>query len=582
MTAAFGQSVELALKMDFAMRNKLNESFDTHTPLTGIAIYLIRDGLLDNTTATDAIQAAQQQNLPLIHYLVKAKILSSQTILNCCVKHFELPFFDLKNYDVTILNHALIHAELIHRYRVIPLYKEENCLSLAITDPTDHAALNAVSFHTGLRIRPMLVAVADLDNIITHFAQSTLLGSQLETALAKIPPLEEQLPPDLMTQNDEPVSEFVDHLIQDAVEKNVSDIHIEPQADAYRIRFRRDGLLTKAAIVPSSLALRVITRLKILAHLNIAERRLPQDGRFALSPPTSIDIRLSTCPTLWGEKIVLRLLNNKKIKLDIDTIGLTQTQKDLFLSACTQPQGLILVTGPTGSGKTMTLYTALHFLNHTEKNISSVEDPVEIELTGINQVNVNSRIGLNFASVLRALLRQDPDILMVGEIRDKETAHIALQAAQTGHLVLSTLHTNNAVESIFRLQSMGTDVYHFISSMTLIIAQRLMRKLCQHCKQPETLPIPAHDKFNSSALITYQAKGCEQCHQGYSGRIGIFEFIPITEKVAQHIVSGTTIQQLLALIKKEGWMLLWQAGLEKVHSGITSYTELLRVVGHFS
>jgi type IV pilus assembly protein PilB len=276
------------------------------------------------------------------------------------------------------------------------------------------------------------------------------------------------------------------------------------------------------------------------------------------------------------------LLNSKKIKWDVETIGLTQTQKDLFLSACAQPQGLILVTGPTGSGKTMTLYTALHFLNHNEKNISSVEDPVEIELTGINQVNINPRIGLTFASVLRALLRQDPDIIMVGEIRDTETAHIALQAAQTGHLVLSTLHTNNAIESIFRLQSMGTPAHHFMSSITLIIAQRLMRKLCQHCKQSEILPANVHDKLNLSAFIAYRAIGCEHCHQGYSGRIGIFEFIPITEKIAQQIVSGASIKQLLEQIKKEGWMLLWQAGLEKVLNGITSYTELLRVVGHFS
>jgi len=565
------------------MRIIKNSSLDiTQAKINGLAIYLVRDGLLDTMTAENATQAANQQGVSLTNYLVKANILSSQKILTCCAKYFALPFFDLKNYDTSILNHPIIHSELIYRYRVLPLHKDENCLSLGITDPTDHTAINAVSFHTGLRVRPMLVSEADLDSIITTYSQSTLLGSQLETVLAKIPSLEEQQLPDLIEQDDGPVSEFVDHLIQDAIEKNGSDIHIEPHTEGYRIRFRRDGLLAEAAIVPSSLAVRVITRLKILSHLNIAERRLPQDGRFSLPQQASIDIRLSTCPTLCGEKIVLRLLNGKKIKLDVDTIGLTKAQKELFISACIQPQGLILVTGPTGSGKTMTLYTALNFLNNIEKNISSVEDPVEIELNGINQVNINPRIGLNFASVLRALLRQDPDIIMVGEIRDTETAQIALQAAQTGHLVLSTLHTNSAIESILRLQSMGTATHHFMNSITLIIAQRLMRKLCQYCKQPEILPPHTHEKVASSTFIAYRAIGCEQCYQGYSGRIGIFEFIPITEKIAHQIVSGTTIKQLLEQIKKEGWMLLWQAGLEKVCSGITSYAELLRVVGHSS
>ncbi len=574
--AVSGLSAALALKMDFAMRNTNLLQNDTPVKLTGLAMYLVRDGLLNTNEATDAMHTAAQQGMSLTSYLFKHNILSSEAILTCCTKYFELPLYDLKKYDRTILKNPVIHADLIYRYRVIPLHRDEHSLSLGITDPTDHIAVNAISFHTGLRVRPLLVSEADLDNILSTHAQSTQLDSQLETTLAKIAPVEEPLLQEMSKEDDGPISAFVDKLIQDALQKNVSDIHIEPSADYCRIRFRCDGMLSEAMRIPSHLAMRVITRLKILAHLNIAERRLPQDGRMPISQQLKIDTRISTCPTLYGEKIVLRLLNGEKNQLDLDAIGLTHAQKALFIDKLTQPQGLILVTGPTGSGKTITLYAALHYLNKIEKNILSVEDPVEIEFMGINQVNIHPRIGLDFASVLRAFLRQDPDIIMVGEIRDAETSQIATQAAQTGHLVLSTLHTNSALEALFRLQSMGTTAHHFISSVSLIIAQRLVRKLCQHCKQPDILPTHTHD----DAVMTYRAIGCEHCSQGYHGRIGIFELIPITEKMAQKILLGTHVTHLLEQMKEEGWITLCDAGLEKVQSGITSQKELMRVVGH--
>lgn len=535
----------------------------------GLAGILIQDGLLAAESIQSVIHASTQQKCSLITYLVKNKILTGQEILDCCRKYFALPVFDLTNHDFSNLQDTqnnLINTDLILRYRIIPLYRDPHTLYIGISDPTNLAMISAIGFHTGLSIQPMLVCEARLDGILTSLSRSNRLGSQLESALLKITPVEDKSSNyDTSDHDDGPISEFVDNLIHNAIDQNVSDIHIEPFTQHCRIRFRRDGLLCEAAVTPPHFAARLITRLKIMAHLNIAERRLPQDGRLQLQPSSLMDVRINTCPTLFGEKVVLRILDPGKIKLDIDSLGFTSFQKKLFLSRLTQPQGLILVTGPTGSGKTITLYSALHFLNNIEKNISSVEDPVEIEFPGINQVNINPRIGLDFAVVLRSFLRQDPDIIMIGEIRDTQTATIAMQAAQTGHLVLSTLHTNSAIETIVRLQSMGIAAYQFISAVSLIIAQRLVRKLCHYCKQPD-------QQF-------YKPKGCEHCYQGYHGRTGFFEFIPVTEKIAALIMSGANTVQLLDVIRKEPWLLLWDAGMELVQQGVTSYAELSRVAG---
>lgn len=359
---------------------------------------------------------------------------------------------------------------------------------------------------------------------------------------------------DLSQSNDDSVIGCVDSLLKEAVLDRITDIHIEPYAKHCRIRFRRDGLLYEVKTLPNHLSHRIITRLKIMAELNIAERRLPQDGRIRLLADTPLDIRLSTCPTLFGEKMVLRLLNTGALHVDVHALGFNAEQKNLFLTQLTRPQGLILVTGPTGSGKTMTLYAALHYLNAIEKNISTVEDPVEMELTGINQVNINPTIGLDFSVVLRTFLRQDPDVIMVGEIRDTETANIAAQAAQTGHLVLSTLHANSAMEAMTRLQAMGVAAHHLIHSVSLIIAQRLARQLCLYCKQVDT-ELGCH---------LYKALGCNHCYQGYKGRVGLFELLPFPDLNNPSKVGPT----------------LWEAGLEKAKAGITSYAELVRVIGH--
>jgi len=365
--------------------------------------------------------------------------------------------------------------------------------------------------------------------------------------------------PEKTNWQDESVIAVVDQLLGDAIEKKVSDIHIEPYEQGSRIRYRRDGLLCEAALLPAHLSVRIITRLKIMANLNIAERRLPQDGRLTLltrlPKTTPLDIRVNTCPTLHGEKMVLRLLDTATIRLTIGALGMNEKQSALFLASLARPQGLILVTGPTGSGKTVTLYSALQQVNQLEKNISTVEDPVEIELHGINQININPKIGLDFAAVLRALLRQDPDILMVGEIRDLETATIVLQAAQTGHLVLSTLHANSAAATLLRLQTMGVATDQLMGAISLIIAQRLLRQLCQHCKQPAPFAL------EGCTYQGYAPVGCERCYQGYRGRTGIFELLPVTNR------------------KKESGPMLWEAGLEKVQHGMTSYAELIRVMG---
>jgi len=519
---------------------------------------LQQDGLLDAAAIPALLKSAALQKRSLITYLVRANILSSESILACCAKHFALPIYDMDLFDIAHLQTDRISIELMVKYRIIPIAFEETTFHVGIADPTDSVALSALRFLTGLFISPMLVSEAKLDKLLASLSRSI----HFEQAISKVTPIEDPSSHYLLNEPDDgPISEFATQLLDDAISQRASDIHIEPYTEHCRIRFRCDGLLHEVTTTPPHFAARLITRLKVMSHLNIAERRLPQDGRLSLQT-ANMDVRINTCPTLSGEKIVLRLLDTNKIKLDVDRLGMTHTQKKIFLSKLTQPQGLILVTGPTGSGKTITLYSALHYLNQIEKNISSVEDPVEMELPGINQINVNPRIGLDFADVLRSLLRQDPDIIMIGEIRDTQTAAIAMQAAQTGHLVLSTLHTNNAIETITRLQSMDIAAHHFINAVSLIIAQRLVRKLCVHCKTDTNTPI-----------------GCKHCYQGYQDRIGVFELIPITEKIASHILSGANTIQLKKIIHEEQWMSLWESGRQLVQQGITSYAELLRIIG---
>lgn len=498
--------------------------------MSNLVNFLVQLQLLDKRSAQSALSAATQQKMALTTYLVKHKLIDSRDLLFYLAQHFALPTFDLKQFNYEHACKWLSH-ELINRYRALPIQLNTQTLTLCVSDPTQDNAFSAISFHTGKKIELMLGNEELLEKILsTHCRPNVLLAKFFAEE-------ESTYLTDSSEKDEEPIIEYVNHLIASAIEKLVSDIHIEPYSQHCRVRFRRDGLLYEAASVPMHAATRIITRLKIMANMNITERRLPQDGRVAWRQEKNIDIRLNCIPTLHGEKMVLRLLDANAMQLSLETLGLYPNQLQQLRHNINKPQGLILVTGPTGSGKSVTLYSILHELNQTAKNISSVEDPVEIDLQGINQININHHIGLSFPVVLRMLLRQDPDILMIGEIRDFETASIAIQAAQTGHLVLATLHTNSAAETLHRLHSMGIENNKLTDTITLIIAQRLVRTLCLHCKRP------ANDSH-------YQAVGCEQCHHGYRGRTGVF-----------------------ALGEN-----LWDVAQQKVSEGITTLSEIRRVM----
>lgn len=524
---ALGLSVAHVQNTDGVMRN----------PRNGLSDYLLKAGLLDADTIQQSMLKAKNQQSQLSTYLVKQRLISNETLLACCKSFSGLPEIDIEQLSIETLQTSPISTALQFHYRFIVIEYDQKKIKIALADPTHDAAISAIGFQTQLRVELYLIDECRLDYYLNTYCKPDVY-SQVAQALSSMQVLEEK-PTDMIyaEEEEEPIITLVNRLIQDAVEKKVSDIHIEPLADQYRVRYRRDGLLYTHANIPSTLGLRITTRLKILGKLNIAEKRLPQDGRILFDESVKIDIRLNTCSTIYGEKLALRLLATLDEHLSIDSLGLDAAQQTILENKLAQPQGLILVTGPTGSGKTRTLYAALKHINLVEKNIISIEDPVEIELSGINQVNIDSGIGLDFATTLRAVLRQDPDIIMIGEIRDKETAQIAIQAAQTGHLVLSTMHTNHAVESMQRLESMGIDTTQLISTTELIISQRLIRKRCQRCQH-----------------------GCAECHQGYRGRTGIFELLTNlkTNEIAQS---------------------LWQSGLRKIQDGITDKNELIRMLG---
>jgi len=525
------------------------------TELSVLASHLVRVGLMEHSKACHAVQQAEILKMPLVSYLVQHNILTSTVILQSCAATFGLPIFDV-NHEKTIIPDSLkFNQQLICHYHAFPLKIDNGELLIGIADPSNQSALQAIAFQTGWRVRPMLIAEDQLSKLIQDYCDTDVLRKQLLITMQKQQPSTEFH--DLMlpsANEDEPLIKLVDTLLHDAAKQTASDIHLEPNKNNYRLRYRQDGILFVITEIPTDLALRIITRLKVLAKLDISERRLPQDGRFQFQPnePASVDIRISTCPTLFGEKVVLRLLDIKQLTLDISKLGMSEEQQQLFLQCLAQAHGLILVTGPTGSGKTATLYSALHYLNTVEKNISTVEDPVEIQLPGINQVNIHTKIGLNFSTILRTLLRQDPDVIMIGEIRDIETAEIAIHAAQTGHLVLSTLHTNSAQETLTRLQAMGIATYNLTHTLILIIAQRLARKSCQYCQAMN--------------------KECHQCRGGYHGRIGIFELLPMTASLAKKLL------QQQGPVSIPGFKTLWDMALEKVQHGMTTLTEIHRVI----
>ncbi|WP_324614056.1 type IV-A pilus assembly ATPase PilB [Ferrimonas sediminicola] len=500
------------------------------------------------------------------------------------------PLFDIRQLNPDSLPSALISQKLVERHRCLPLASRGGQLFVATSDAANLTVLEDFEFNTGLRSVPVLVERSALEQVIDRFLESDFDALELTE-------LDEQNLGDLEVEelgapneappaaDDAPIVIYINKLLTDAIKRGASDLHFEPYESSYRIRFRIDGVLHTVSTPPVNLASRISARLKVMSKLDIAERRLPQDGRIKLrlSPKRAIDFRVSTLPTLFGEKIVMRILDGSAALLNIDVLGYQPQQKRLYLSALQRPQGMILVTGPTGSGKTVSLYTGLNILNTEQRNISTAEDPVEINLPGINQVQINNRAGLTFASALRAFLRQDPDIVMVGEIRDLETAEIAIKAAQTGHLVLSTLHTNSAAETLTRLLNMGVPAYNIAASVSLIIAQRLARRLCVHCREAEPLTPEVlqeagfSDTQIASGPTLYRARGCDHCTDGYRGRLGVYELLPMSPSLAELIMANGTSLELARVAREGGMVPLRQSGLAQVAAGVTTLAEINRI-----
>ncbi len=549
---------------------------------------LIKEGFLTAPDAQKYYQDSQKQGVSLINYLVTRKIVNSTVIASKISLEFGIPIFDLDVIDTEQLPSDLINNTLIQKYHVLPLHVRGATLFVAISDPRSFQGFDEIKFNSRLNPEPILVEehklAKTIDRLIEAADQSMndLLDSDLDNL--DISGGDDNAPNVTGDTEDAPVVRFVNKILLDAIKTGVSDIHLEPYEKVFRIRYRSDGMLHQIAAPPASIANRIVSRIKVMSKMDIAERRVPQDGRIKmiLSKTRAIDFRVNTCPTLFGEKVVLRILDPTNAQLGIEKLGFEPAQQKLFLDAIHKPYGMVLVTGPTGSGKTVSLYTGLNILNTPERNISTAEDPVEITVEGINQVNVNPKAGLSFASALRAFLRQDPDIVMVGEIRDLETAEIAVKAAQTGHLVLSTLHTNDAPQTLNRLLQMGIPPFNIVSAVNLIMAQRLARRLCEACKAPAEYPdsllIAAGFKQEElGQLKLFKAVGCEICSGGFKGRVGIYQVMPLSEKMRMLILEGGNTMQLAEQATSEGINDLRASGLNKVRFGMTSLEEIDRV-----
>lgn len=556
--------------------------------LSGLARQLVQSQLLDEKSAQQAQLQAQRNKLSLVTYLVQNKLVKSRPLTELAADQFGVAFCDLSSLDRESFPKELVSEKLVRQHRVIPLWRRGNKLFVGLSDPTNHQAITDVQFSTGLTTEAILVEDDKLGDAIEKLFESATGGlddlGDIDLDGLDIESANTERNDDTSDTDDAPVVRFVNKMLLDAIKGGSSDLHFEPYEKTYRVRLRTDGMLHEVAKPPIQLASRISARLKVMAGLDISERRKPQDGRIKMrvSKTKSIDFRVNTMPTLWGEKIVMRVLDSSSAQMGIDALGYEETQKQLYLDALKQPQGMILVTGPTGSGKTVSLYTGLNILNTPDINISTAEDPVEINLEGINQVNVNPRQGMDFAQALRAFLRQDPDVIMVGEIRDLETAEIAIKAAQTGHMVMSTLHTNSAAETLTRLLNMGVASFNLATSTNLIIAQRLARKLCPHCKKEHDVPREAllHEGFPADQIGTfklYSPIGCDNCKGGYKGRLGIYEVVKITPTLQRIIMEEGNSIQIAEQARKEGFNDLRTSGLLKAMQGITSLEEVNRV-----
>jgi type IV pilus assembly protein PilB len=564
----------------------------TQHTLAGLPRRLVQDGLITEEQLLDANAAANKQKVSLIAFLVNEDIAQARSIAVAASHEFGVPLLDLDAIEIDLDVVRSVDQKLINKHRVLPLVRRGKRLYLGIADPTNLQAIDDIKFQTALSIDPVVVEQDKLEERIVKAIEA--VDTTMEALddedfdLENLDISSEDEEEEVIARadvDDAPVVKFVNKILLDAIQRGASDIHFEPYEKYFRVRTRLDGVLSEIARPPVALANKLCARLKVMSRMDIAERRVPQDGRIKMriTKKRAIDFRVNTCPTLFGEKIVLRILDPSSAQLGIEMLGYEDDQRQLYEKHLQKPYGMILVTGPTGSGKTVSLYTGINILNTDDRNISTAEDPAEINLPGINQVNVNPKVGLTFASALKAFLRQDPDVIMVGEIRDLETAEIAIKAAQTGHLVLSTLHTNDAPRTLTRLVDMGVKPYAIATSVSLIIAQRLARRLCDNCKEVRDVPLEALEKEGFEAqdledgLTVYGPKGCKSCNDGYRGRVGIFQVMEVSESMGRIIMEGGNAMQIADQAAAEGVNDLRRAGLNKVKEGITSLEEINRV-----
>jgi type IV pilus assembly protein PilB len=561
--------------------------------LSGLAGRLVTEELISAQEASDGQREASLERMHFVQYLVEKKNVNDKRLAEVASQEFGVPLFDIHAFNLSAIPDGLVDVDLVTKHHAMPLFRRGNRLFIAVSDPTNLAALDEIKFHTGINTDAVLIEEKALNRVINNWVETQdTLGDGLDDldsddleGIDVAPAREGDEDDDGEGIDETPIVRFVNKVLIDAIKQGASDIHFEPYESNYRVRFRTDGILREVVKPPKNLSARLAARLKVMSQMDISERRIPQDGRIQMkiSRKRAIDFRVNTLPTLFGEKIVLRILDPSSAKLGIDALGYEEDQKEMYLKALNQPQGMILVTGPTGSGKTVSLYTGLNILNNSERNISTAEDPVEINLEGINQVHVNPKVGLNFAEALRSFLRQDPDIIMVGEIRDLETAEIAIKAAQTGHLVLSTLHTNSAAETITRMLNMGVPAFNVATSVDLIIAQRLARRLCQECSVPaDDIPhsVLLEEGFTEEMLEGATVKkpvGCDACREGYKGRVGIYEVVRVTPKLANLIMEHGNSLQIKQQADAEGFNDLRKSALLKVAKGVTSLEEANRI-----
>jgi len=556
---------------------------------TGFIRRLVEEGVISAEDMRSALAHAKQEKIDIVAELINQQQLSPTVIAETISVEFGEPLFDISAYDPAQILRDAIDEKLITKHRILPIFKNSSILYVAISNPTNIEAIDAVRFSTKLNIETIIVEHNKLEKLIEqNFTEESTFefdeDFDLDVDVESADPNKEE--DDSNKGEEAPIVKYINKLLIDAIRMGASDLHFEPYEKIYRVRYRVDGVLRQIATPPLQLATRLSSRLKVMSQMDISEKRVPQDGRIKLklSKNKAIDFRVNSLPTLFGEKLVLRILDPSSAMLGIDALGYEPKQKELFMQALDKPQGMLLITGPTGSGKTVSLYTGLNILNREDTNISTAEDPVEINLQGINQVNVNNKVGLTFSAALKSFLRQDPDIVMVGEIRDLETAEIAIKAAQTGHMVMSTLHTNSAPETLTRLRNMGVPSFNIATSVNLVIAQRLARRLCSQCKKPADIPQQSllemgftETDLQQPEFQIYEPVGCNECREGYKGRVGIYEVMKVTPEISRIIMEDGNALEIADASARAGFNNLRRSGLIKVMQGVTSLQEVNRV-----